>query len=446
MNLYQTPRLNLPLIAPGQALKYITHNEALKTLDSLLHLNVQGDLIAPSATAETDTFYRVAAHPDLVWAEHANQIAHYTHDKWTFTLPLSGQVIWNVDLQTLNVWTGAEWSLVSSSAAASLKAQSLGINAAPNAHNKLSIASAASLFSHEGANHQLAINKASETDTASIILQSGYEGIAEIGLAGDNNFHIKVHSDTGDWHEAMIIDPQTAQVTLPSGLSHPETGAALSTLIPTPGGDGEVSIFRNNVSRFPQPRYAELSSAENGILTFTEDLASHFFNSIMEGVSLVQIWNVSKATPESSWVKAVPDASSLTVFDASTIVDWQRGDIIQLGTPSSISTTSAIVIDISPMMENYFGRVFRQTGVILKVGCASAVTEQSKLSISGSLAPGAQVPVSSYPDGEYAVSQLTLPCGDLSPISNSNLIYLTEKTKTGYQLSTSLISVNFLMG
>lgn len=51
------------------------------------------------------------------------------------------------------------------------------------------------LFTHAGDDHRLAINKAGAADTASVILQSGWSGRTELGLAGDDDFRLKVSAD-----------------------------------------------------------------------------------------------------------------------------------------------------------------------------------------------------------------------------------------------------------
>jgi hypothetical protein len=445
MPISQTPRLNLPLLTPGQTLKYITHNEALKTLETLLYLNIEREISHAAESVQEDSFFKVSADAGSEWTAHVNKVAYYQNNRWNFITPLEGQIIWNAQIEALEVWTGEVWTQVSFPINAAISSQIVGVNASADQQNRLTIASPASLFSHEGAGHRLAINKSTKADSASVIFQSNFRGIAEIGLTGDNNFHIKVNTTDDIWYDACILNTDTARVTFPSGLSDSKSGAALSTFIPTPGGDGDVSIFRNDEARLPQPHMAELSSVTNEVLGLASPTASHFFNPIMEGVSLVQIWNISKSPPEPTWVKSTPTQSSLKIFDPATVSNWTTGDVIQIGMPSSISTNAAIAIDISPMMMSLYGRVFRQTGVVLKVGCGSATPGQSKLSIGGSLVSGSQVPLSSYPNGEYAVGQLTLPCSELSPISNSNLIYLTEKAQAGHKLSTSLISVNFLL-
>ncbi len=62
------------------------------------------------------------------------------------------------------------------------------------------------------------INKAAAADTASMLFQSAYSGRAEFGLAGDDNWHVKVSPDGLAWTEALLVDAASGRVTLPAGL------------------------------------------------------------------------------------------------------------------------------------------------------------------------------------------------------------------------------------
>ena len=57
-----TPNLNLPYLLAAQSQKHVTHNEALRALDSLVQLSVlDRDLAAPpSAPAEGDRYIGAA--------------------------------------------------------------------------------------------------------------------------------------------------------------------------------------------------------------------------------------------------------------------------------------------------------------------------------------------------------------------------------------------------
>jgi hypothetical protein len=64
----------------------------------------------------------------------------------------------------------------------------------------------------------LKINKATASDTASLVLQTGYSGRAEFGLAGDDDWHVKVSADGAVWTEALKVDRTTGRVSLPAAL------------------------------------------------------------------------------------------------------------------------------------------------------------------------------------------------------------------------------------
>ncbi len=97
----------------------------------------------------------------------------------------------------------------------------LGINATADTTNRLAVASPASLFNHDGAGHQVKVNKNAATDTASFLFQDGFSGRAEIGLAGDDDFHFKVSSDGSTWHDGIKIDRTTGRVDFPNTGSFP---------------------------------------------------------------------------------------------------------------------------------------------------------------------------------------------------------------------------------
>src|SRR5690606_696123 len=93
----------------------------------------------------------------------------------------------------------------------------VGINATADTTNRLAVAGPASLFNHEGGGHQVKINKHSASDTASLLFQNGFSGRAEMGLAGDDDFHFKVSPDGATWLDSIRIDRATGSVSFPAG-------------------------------------------------------------------------------------------------------------------------------------------------------------------------------------------------------------------------------------
>ena len=106
----------------------------------------------------------------------------------------------------------------------------LGVNTTADATNRLAISSPATLFTNEGAGHQVKVNKANVGDTASFLFQTNWSGRAEMGLAGDDDFHFKVSPDGGAWFEALLIDRNNGRVTLLERVAVKSTSGATTAM------------------------------------------------------------------------------------------------------------------------------------------------------------------------------------------------------------------------
>jgi hypothetical protein len=170
-------------------------------------------LAAPPASPPAGVRHIVAAGASGAWTGRAGQIAAFQHGGWAFYAPLEGWLAYVADEAKLYAFDGAGWN----SMAASEAMARLGINAGADNTNRLAVASPASLFTHDGADHRLTINKAAGADTASVVMSHAYSGRAEIGLAGDDHFRIKVSADGASWREALRINANTGLADFPSG-------------------------------------------------------------------------------------------------------------------------------------------------------------------------------------------------------------------------------------
>lgn len=204
-----TPNLKMPYILPSQAQKHVTHNEALRYLDALLHLSVLSrQYNTPPAVAEEGCRYLVVQGAADLWAGHDDDIAAYMDGEWFFFTPLRGWIMHVADEDTLLFFNGSQWqSLVNPQPL-------IGVNTTADTYNRLAVASDAVLFTHNGAGHQLKINKNQSDNTASLLFQSGWTGYAEMGLAGENNFSVKVSDDTGQWRQALRIDRASGNIAV----------------------------------------------------------------------------------------------------------------------------------------------------------------------------------------------------------------------------------------
>ncbi len=83
----------------------------------------------------------------------------------------------------------------------------LGLGTSADAQNPLAVAGPATLLTHDGAGHQVKVNKAAPGDTASLLFQTNWSGRAEMGTAGTDAFSIKVSPDGSNWSTALTARP-----------------------------------------------------------------------------------------------------------------------------------------------------------------------------------------------------------------------------------------------
>ena len=209
--------LQLPYIMPSQAQKHVTHNEAIRALDALVQLAVlDRDLSAPPGSPADGARYLVPAGGSDAWSGKDGMVAAWQDGAWAFIPPKAGWLLWVADESRLLGFDGAAW--VDAAVHSVNPTPLIGANANADSTNRLVVKSPASLFDEETGDHRLKINKATADDTASLIFQSGYLGRAEFGLAGDDDWHVKVSADGAAWTEALKVDRATGRVSLPAAL------------------------------------------------------------------------------------------------------------------------------------------------------------------------------------------------------------------------------------
>lgn len=80
--------------------------------------------------------------------------------------------------------------------------------------NNLQVNGTNALFSSGTGDFRLTLSKKTETDNASLIFQTDFIEFAEIGLAGNNDLHIKVSPDGANFSEAMIINHHNGNIVI----------------------------------------------------------------------------------------------------------------------------------------------------------------------------------------------------------------------------------------
>lgn len=202
-----TANLEMPYILPSQAQKHVTHNEALQRLDAIVQLTLSAMLAAPPASPEEGECFAITAPASKEWGGRDGRIAMWQDGAWLYLLPRTGWRAWDAQAQTLLVYGGDGWGPAPLPANGSC--QTLGVSTAADETNRLAVAAPATLLTHAGEGHELKINKSTSADTASLLFQSGWTGFAEMGLAGNNSFSVKV-SDGTNWATALAIAPTGA--------------------------------------------------------------------------------------------------------------------------------------------------------------------------------------------------------------------------------------------
>jgi len=246
----RTPLLNLPMIMPSQAQPHVTHNEALMALDGIVQLSViRRDLAVPPSAPEAGDRYTVASPGAGEWEGWDHRIARFVDGVWTRVEPVAGWLAWVQDEALLVAWNGSAWAAAAGEGSGGAFGQ-VGVNASADSTNKLAVKSDAAMFSHDDVtpgtgNMRMIANKASAANTTSFLFQTGWQGRAEFGLAGDDDFRVKVSADGTNWKDALVIDRGTGAVAMP----HTELGGTSIKVLTAQGTTGTTMAHSTYVDQ-----------------------------------------------------------------------------------------------------------------------------------------------------------------------------------------------------
>lgn len=436
-----TARLSLPWLMPAQAQKHVTVNEALRRLDGLVQAAVQSrsETSEPPSPDEGQGWILPEGATGTHWDGFAGgDLVIWQDGTWTRHVPGPGWRVWVIDAAELAVFDGEDWQGFSPGGG-NVFAE-LGVGTSPDEANPFAAKLNAALWTAreegEGGSGDLryTLNKQAPENVLSLLFQSGWQGRAEMGLVGDDDVQLKVSDDGENWKEALRVDSESARVDMPSGLA--VAGLPASAMIFTPGGDNEVSVWRIDGDHGANPRSATLASISGAVLTLSAPVAGQFYNFRMAGVSLVRIWNMTRSPIQPAWLAAIPGASQLTVSNTADIAGWQAGDTIQLGDPVSEQLGGVIAVDISPMMQSVLGKVFPQTGIMLRT-LWDATTPGDQISVTPAGVQGSHIAAAiTGAQGKRAGGGVTIiPTITPSPVSNSNLLLVREWIASSSTLS-----------
>lgn len=240
-------RLQLPYIMASQAQKHVTHNEAVRMLDCLVQPVIKNrTLTSPPASPQEGDGYIVAAGGADAWSGKDGRIAVFEDGAWQFHAASAGWSVYDAGAVERVVFTGSEWAPEVDRGGRSLSR--FGVNTDADASNRVAVKSDAVLLSHDDVtpgtgDMQVKINKAATGNTASFLFQTGWSGRAEFGLAGDDDWHVKVSADGAAWTEAFVVDGGSGETAFKAPMTvQVNDGVALS--IDLEGGSGVFQATR----------------------------------------------------------------------------------------------------------------------------------------------------------------------------------------------------------
>jgi len=427
-------RLSLPFLAPSQAQKHVTHNEALARLDLLVQLALEAvGANTPAPAPAPGQIWALGAAPTGAWAGQAGQLAAWDGVAWVFVAPQEGWVALDIAAGRLLRFDGAAWVAPEIDLD---DIEGVGIGTASDPVNRLAVASDAVLLSHAGAGHQVKINKAAPGDTASLLFQTGWSGRAEMGTVGDDDFSIKVSDDGATFHQGVVVEAATGRVRFPNGVYDATVSQRVPSYVPAPVSNLWLSL----TSRGSTPRAYSIAAVSGDTLTVTSG-ADTIFTPQMGGNSMVRVWNTSRVPAESAWVLSIA-GQALSVLDPASISSWGAGDILTLGDPNPTAgnTRGMIALDVSPFLMASFGLVFPQSALSLYTYCSSA-DGPCKVGTSPTGENGTLLDAFASSGGHPGTMAAPIPTSVPSPVSNSNLLFVEEQTNTATDIAVGIVRV-----
>lgn len=280
-----TAKLGLPLIQPDQALKHVTHNEALHALDLLCQIQLeQLDATTPPDPATVGKAYALADVPNGEWGDHGGEVAFYTDAGWRYAVPQDGWLAWNMVDQSLYLFEAGGWTSFLARFDELNNLNLLGLGATADSYNKLLAKTPSSLFSAEypadggSGDTRVTLNKAALGNAAILALQSNWSNRMEMGLLNDDNLTLRLSPDGSAWATLFKGNAQTGQLELPNGVVGEVQGVTQKASI-LPDSGRFAAEKTGTVTAFVAPSYLK---NENGS-SFSSHAKFHYDSSTYGG-------------------------------------------------------------------------------------------------------------------------------------------------------------------
>lgn len=212
--------LSLPFIAPSQAQKHVTHNEALRILDVVTQLSVAADDVStPPTSVSEGTRYLLDAGGTGDWAGHDSEIALFENGTWRFFVPRAGWRAYVVNRDVMVIYDGAEWSELDGAELEDVETFGLGMTSQPDTPfaAKLNAALWTALYQADGGTGDLiaTYNKETSADDVGLVFQQDFVTRALLGLFGSDDLRLATTQDGSTFFDGFIINSATGIVDQP---------------------------------------------------------------------------------------------------------------------------------------------------------------------------------------------------------------------------------------
>lgn len=301
---------------------------------------------------------------------------------------------------------------------------SLSVGTAPDATNLLSVLTNATLFSAiptgsgGSGNVQSKINKSATANTASTLFQNAGSSRAEVGLIGDNNYHVRTSPDGSTWLDSILIDNATGSTSIGSvdpymaekaiaSASTTDIGAAITMKVAI-SGTTTITSFGTAAHRLRFLRFT-------GILTLTYNATSLILPGAANITTAVGDCAIATSDATGNWrIRNYQRAAGLTLAGGA---DTQ----IQFNSAGALNGSSNLVWD---NVNNRLG-----------IGCVPAYQSDSRQTMTSL-------------SGAQAINNILLTANPAAPSAalfvgyNANVTYTSSSNLTGTIESGSFAATN----
>lgn len=201
-----TNNLSLLYLLQNQASADVVINESLQKIDALA-FNIAKDIgnLLPESAQIGDVYICLNV------VDNQNKVAVYLQNKgWCFISPKNGMTFFVISKNKEYRFLDSTWSEVKTG----LDFQNFSID-------------------DDTQNLRVNVNKKTTSDTASYIFKRNWNGMAEFGLIGDDNFALKVSHDGQNFKESFKVENQTGDVDFKQNIMKSGVNVAtVNDLIP----------------------------------------------------------------------------------------------------------------------------------------------------------------------------------------------------------------------